>query len=167
MSIPPLIKTLEALDVGVGLGVLVGVGLLVGVGVVRVGVWVGVRAGVWAGVGVGDRTPAPIKPTVVTGAVASTMSVPVSVPAACGLKLTATLQLEPVPSESPQVVEAAAKSPLAVILEIKISELPRLVKVTFRSALVVSIFWSPNRRVGGDAVIHVPVPLKLAVCGLF
>lgn len=154
-------------DVGVGVreGVLVEVLVTVLVGV-RVAVLVGVAVGMRLGVGIGDRMPVPIRPTVGTGAFAVIVSVPVRVPAALGVNVTETLQLAPAPSELPQVVDDGAKSPLAVILEIKTSELPLLAKVTFLAAPVEPTVRLPNDRPVGDTVTHVPVPLRLAVWGL-
>jgi hypothetical protein len=149
--------------VGVGFLVAVGVGFLVAVGV---GFLVAVGVGFPVGVGVADKIPVPLRRTVGTGAEASTVRIPVRSPAALGANLTETLQLEPAPSVAPQVVEDAAKSPLAVILEMKIREVPSLVNVTSRGVLVVLTSCLANTRTLGDPVTQVPVPLKLAVCGL-
>jgi hypothetical protein len=54
-----------------------------------------------------------------------------------GLNVTETVQLEPAARELPQVVDDAAKSPLALMLSIKMSDGPLFVNVTFLGALVV------------------------------
>ena len=65
------------------------------------------------------------------------MSVPLRLPVVLGVNVTDTLQLWPDPRELPQVVEDAAKSPLALMPEMVIKACPLLVKVTVLAALVV------------------------------
>jgi len=61
-----------------------------------------------------------------------------------------------------------AKSPLAVMLVIVNEAVPVLLNVTACAALVVPTFWLANVRLVGDkpATGAMPVPLRLAVCGL-
>lgn len=97
------------------------------------------------------------------------VTAPVRVPAAVGAKVTLMEQELPAPREEPQVV-VRAKSPLMLMLE-SVNELdPVLLIVMLCGALVVPTVCAAKVNAVGemltDTVGVVPVPLKLAVCGL-
>ena len=72
-------------------------------------------------------------------ALSVTVTVPVRVPDAVGLKVTLMLQLAPAASELPHVV-VSAKSPLIPILVIVKLAVPELVRVADWALLVVPTF---------------------------
>jgi hypothetical protein len=105
-------------------------------------------------------------------ALSVTVKVAVRVPPAVGLNVTLMVQLELAASELPQLLDWA-KSPLLVpvtaMLEMLSAAPPEFVSVTGWAALAVPTFWLLNVSEAGEsaAVAAAPVPVRLAVCGLF
>ena len=99
-----------------------------------------------------------------------TLSVPVLMPAAVGVKVTLIVQLAAAARELRQLV-VSAKSPLALTAAMPSAVLPELVSVTASGALVVPTGWPPKSRAEGDRLAtgpsKNPVPVKLTVWGLF
>lgn len=93
--------------------------------------------------------------------------VPVRVPLAVGVKVTLIVQLPLTANEAPQLL-VWAKSPLVAMLVMVSAAVPLLVSVTVCAAEVVPTFWPAKVRLAGEspAAGAMPVPLKLAVCGL-
>jgi hypothetical protein len=114
-------------------------------------------------------------------ALSVTVRVAVRVPEATGEKVTLILQLVPAASEVPQL-SFSVNSPLGAILMPLIERAVGLLLISLRRcrALLVPIVWTGNVSVTGPSVIPnelesaavgaaalpIPVPLKLAVCGL-
>ncbi len=102
------------------------------------------------------------------------VTAPVRVPVAAGVKFTLIVQLAPaatVPAQLPS--PANAKSPLITKLPLNVSvELPVLVSVTNCTALVVPTVWLANASEAGERLttgpvdVEAPVPVRVAVCGL-
>ena len=113
-------------------------------------------------------------------ALSVTVRVAVRVPEAAGEKLTLIVQLALTGSEVPQL-SLSANSPLGTILMPLIERTvgPLLVNVRGRAALSVPTVWPENVSVTGPSIpselvrvavgaaaLPIPVPLKVAVCGL-
>src|SRR5437773_9334469 len=94
-------------------------------------------------------------------------SVPVSGPAAVGVKVTLIVQLDPAATLVPQVL-VSPKSPVTVMPEMASGSDPEFVRVTACDALVVSSGWLPKLRLPGDTpgAGLAPVPESVASCGL-
>jgi hypothetical protein len=114
-------------------------------------------------------TPVPVKATVcgLPLALSFTVSVPVLVPVAVGVKVTSIAQLAPAATLAPHVL-VCANSPLIPILPIVSAVLPVLLRLIACAALLVPTNWFPNDRGLGDRVTvdATPVPVKATVCGL-
>jgi hypothetical protein len=97
------------------------------------------------------------------------VSVPVSVPAAVGEKVTLIVQ-EPLAATLPAQVSVSPKLALVAMLAMVSAALPVLLKVTGCDPLVVPRFWLPNVRLGTETpatgAAATPVPVRLTVCGL-
>jgi len=91
--------------------------------------------------------PTPVKLMVwgLSLALSVIVTLPVRVPMAVGVKVTAMVQLRPIRTELPQVL-VSLKSPLAAILVILRVAVPVLVRVTFWPALVVCRTWAAKVR---------------------
>jgi hypothetical protein len=123
----------------------------------------------------GDRSaeaasPVPVRPAVcgLPEELSLTTSVPDRIPAALGVKVTLTVQLDPAATPEPQLF-VCAKSPLLVpvieTLEMLTVVLPGLDSVTLCAELVVPTAWPVKVKLDGESVIAgiTPVPVKLAV----
>lgn len=99
-----------------------------------------------------------------------TLSVPVRLPGAVGVKVTEIAQLAPAPrvlGDTGQF-EVCPKLPEAEILEIVSGTVWLFFRVTLFAVLVVFITWLAKARLAGDKLTAtVPVPLNCAVCGVF
>src|SRR5439155_1738351 len=107
------------------------------------------------------------------GALSLSVTAPVRVPAAVGVKFALIVQLAPAATVLPQVPSPAKwKSPLIAKPLLNVSvELPLLVTVTNCVALVVPTAWLAKVSEVGerDAVevdVETPEPVRAAVCGL-
>ena len=104
-------------------------------------------------------------------------------PAAVGVNVMEMMQLDPAPSEVPQLLEAIAKSlgmaPPRATLEMERDEPPVLGNVMFMGALVVVRFWAAKVRLAVDrvsvggarpvpltAIVWVPFEALLAICSV-
>src|SRR2546423_1525863 len=111
--------------------------------------------------------PVPERVTVcgLLGSESVSVSVPLRVPAAVGVKVTFTVQLTPAPRLVPQVL-VCEKSPLAA-LEVKLTGLAvSLVTVTAWGALLLPTFCAANDRLLGETASAgcAAVTLMLMVC---
>ena len=94
-------------------------------------------------------------------------------PAAEGVNVTLTAQLDDPANVAPQVFPEIAKSPAFApaipMLLILTADVPPLVRVTVCAALVASIFVAVNARLAGATLTAAwaPVPESATVCGLF
>jgi len=96
---------------------------------------------------------------------------PVRVPVVVGVKVTLTVQLNPAPSEVPQVF-VCAKSPVAAPMESVVDNVLVFFTVTGWLGLVVPTVCEVNVRLDGVVVTvtagaPVPVPESVTVCGEF
>jgi hypothetical protein len=100
-------------------------------------------------------------------ALSVTVTEPVRVPTAVGVKVTLIVQRAPAPSVVPQVF-VWAKLPVLVIAEIASGALPVFESVVVWARLVVPTNWPPNARLAGESIAigAVPVPVSETVCGL-
>jgi hypothetical protein len=115
-------------------------------------------------------TPAPVRLTVcgLFTALSLNISVPVSLPFAAGVNVTATVQLAPGARFVPQVLLAIAKPALTLKLVKKRDAPPLLVSVTVMVEVVWPILVGPKFTEVVDRVANVlPVPERETVCGLF
>jgi hypothetical protein len=109
--------------------------------------------------------PVPVSETVcgLFEALSAIVSAPVRGPAAVGVKVTLTVQLELAATLVPQLL-ACAKSPLACTALMEIEVVPEFDKVTGCEMLVVPTCCELNVRLAGEefkiAVAVVPVPLR-------
>jgi len=97
---------------------------------------------------------------------AVTVKAPERLPAAVGVKLTATMQLAPTSTVAAQLL-LWEKSPVAVIEEIVSAAVPLLVSVTAEALPVVPAVWLGKVREPGakTSVGAVPCPLRLTIAG--
>ena len=113
--------------------------------------------------------PVPLRLTVwgLPAPLSVTLNVPLRGPDAEGVKVTLILQLPPAANVVPQLL-VCAKSPLAEMPVMVSGPVPLFVRVTVCAALVVPMFCPAKVRLVGDRPAEgtVPVPLRLAVCGL-
>jgi hypothetical protein len=103
-------------------------------------------------------------------ALSVTVSVPGWLPVAVGVNVTLMAHWPPAAIEAAQVL-VCAYGALAAMLVSESEAVPEFVSVMVCAALVVLIAWFPNARLVGasvtaGAVTLVPVPVRLAVCGL-
>jgi len=98
------------------------------------------------------------------------VSVPGWLPVAVGANFTLMVHCPPAAIEAVQVLVCEYGAPAAMLVS-ESEAVPELVSVMVCAALVVLIVWFPKARLVGasvtaGAVTLVPVPLKVAVCGL-
>ena len=98
-----------------------------------------------------------------------TLRVPVRLPVAVGLNVTAIVQVIPAGTEAPHVF-VWLKSPLIEIEEMFSARLPAFFRVTDIAALDVVTSWPGNVKLVGvktaTEAVFVPVPVSVADCGL-
>lgn len=115
----------------------------------------------------GTDTATPLKPTAdgLAGALLTTVTAPVLVPPAVGVKLTLSVHEPPAPKPPPQLL-VTAKSPLAVMLLKASVAPPLLLIVTVCAALVLPAVCEAKLKVLGLSVTTgtaIPVPFKPSV----
>jgi len=104
-------------------------------------------------------------------ALSAMLSEAASVPETEGVNHTAIVQLVPAASELPHVLvwaKSLALAPASARLVMLKAALPVLLRVTVCVALLTSTGWVPKARLVGERLTTaaVPVPERLAVCGL-
>ncbi len=112
--------------------------------------------------------PVPVSVAVCVPAESVTVSVPLRVPLAVGLKVTEIVQLAPAARLVPHPLLATAKSPDAETEEIETAELVPLDSTTFCGELVVPTVWLAKVKLVGVNVTDPdepvpPVPVSDAV----
>jgi hypothetical protein len=113
--------------------------------------------------------PVPVNDTVCGDAVALsfTVSVPVRVPLAVGLKVTEILQLDPAVTLPPQVFVSPKSPATAMDITLRV-ECPELFSVTVCAALVVPIACEAKLKLAGASAAVagvIPVPVNETACG--